>query len=85
LSPKAGEVYNIGGCRENSASILEVIDKLKVLGYSLNFSYNETARVGDHICYISDMSKFKKDYPNWSISKNLNTILNEIIASQKVK
>jgi len=80
-APRPGEVYNIGGCRRNSASLIEIIDLLSNLGYKLNYSYNPVSRIGDHICYISDMTKFKTHYPNWTITRDLNTILNEIIES----
>jgi CDP-paratose 2-epimerase len=77
--PRPGEVYNIGGCRENSASILEVIDILSEMGHRLNHSYSEHARVGDHICYISNMKKFKSHFPKWSITRDLETIIREIV------
>ncbi len=82
-SPRPGEVYNIGGCRENSASILEIIRELDSLGHTLNYTLSENSRIGDHICYISNMNKFKTQYPNWKMTKNLKTILKEIIESSK--
>jgi CDP-paratose 2-epimerase len=82
-SPKSGEVYNIGGCRQNSTSILEVIKSLDDMGYTLNYSLSEKARVGDHICYISNMDKFKSHFPNWKITKDLKTILKEIVESSR--
>jgi len=82
-SPRPGEVYNIGGCRENSASILEIIKELDDVGYTLNYKLTDSARIGDHICYISNMDKFKAHYPNWKMTKNLKTILKEIIESSK--
>lgn len=84
-APRSAEVYNIGGCRQNSASILEIIQSLNDMGYKLNYDLSETARIGDHICYISNMGKFKSHYPNWQISKDLKTILSEIIESAKLK
>lgn len=80
-SPRPGEVYNLGGCRNNSASVLEIIDSLEEKGYKLTYQVKEEPRIGDHICYISNMSKFKRDYPRWSHQKNLNTILDDIINS----
>ena len=80
-SPRPGEVYNIGGCRQNSASILEVIDVLSSMGHKLNFRVEDKPRTGDHICYITDMSKFKSHYPAWSHQKDLNTTVNEIVRS----
>jgi len=82
-SPRAGEVYNIGGCRENSASILEIINKLDNFGYRLQHSLVDDPRTGDHICYITNMKKFKNHYPNWKQEKKLDTIISEIIESSK--
>jgi CDP-paratose 2-epimerase len=82
-NPCPGEVYNIGGCRQNSASILEIIKELDEMGHTLNYSLSETARIGDHICYISNMDKFNSDYPTWRMTKDLKTILKEIVESSK--
>ena len=82
-SPRAGEVYNIGGCRQNSASILEIIDILEGMGHKISYDYSETNRVGDHICYITNMNKFKSHYPSWKHEKDLNTIIRQIVESVK--
>ena len=83
-NPKNGEVYNIGGCKKNSASILEVIDSIEdISGKRLNYEYSETARTGDHICYYTDMTKFKKDFPSWNIQYSLRDIMEEIIDSER--
>jgi CDP-paratose 2-epimerase len=83
-NPKQGEAYNLGGGKENSASILEVINILdKDFGLKLNYSYVDRNRIGDHICYYSDMKKFRKDFPNWNITKNLKEIIEEIIERKK--
>jgi len=80
LHPKYGEVYNIGGGKENSASILEVIQILKDdYGYDLNINYLNDPRVGDHICYFTNLSKLKNDFPEWSIQWSLPKIIKEII------
>ncbi len=80
-NPRAGEVYNLGGGRRNSVSMLEAIAKVEALtGRKLDWRYVEEARKGDHICYISDMGKFKKDYPNWDITRGLNEILEEMVS-----
>jgi CDP-paratose 2-epimerase len=85
-APRCGEVYNLGGGRENSASILETIDKIDSLtGHRLDYEYVETNRIGDHICYYTDMSKFKRDYPGWDISTSLDDIILEIFESVKEK
>lgn len=84
-APRPGEVYNIGGCRNNSASILEIIHILKGMGYDLKFSISDTPRVGDHICYITNMAKFKSHFPAWKHEKDLNTTIKEIVESSKIK
>tara|TARA_X000000950_G_scaffold270013_1_gene349304 strand:+ start:661 stop:1707 length:1047 start_codon:yes stop_codon:yes gene_type:complete len=82
--PKAGEVYNIGGGKYSNCSIIEAINIIqKKVNSKINLKYLKKNRVGDHIWYISDLSKFMKDYPNWSISYNTNSILNEIIDKYK--
>jgi CDP-paratose 2-epimerase len=86
-NPRPGEVYNMGGGRENSISMLEAIAKVEEMsGKNLNWKYVDQNRKGDHICYISDLSKFKSHYPNWNISVSLDEIFREIIAdhSQRV-
>ncbi len=82
-NPKPGAVYNIGGGRDNSISILEAIDKInKKLNLSWsNYTYNDVNRSGDHIWYISNLNKFKTDYPEWSIKYDINDILDEIICN----
>jgi CDP-paratose 2-epimerase len=82
-APRPGEVYNIGGCRQNSASILEIIQILQESGYMLDYKLVDNNRVGDHICYISNMAKFRNHYPNWKITKDLKTTINEIIESSR--
>ena len=78
-SPRCGEVYNLGGGRKNSLSILETVDALAALGLKLRYSYRDTNRVGDHICYISDLSKLHSHFPNWKMQYDLPRILDEIV------
>lgn len=80
-NPKAGQVYNVGGGRDNSISILEAINKIKTLADSewKDFSISDTNRIGDHIWYISNLNKFKNDYPDWNIQINLNDTLIQMI------
>ncbi len=79
--PRAGEVYNLGGGRGNSVSILEAIAKAEaVTGKKLSYSYVDQPRAGDHICYISDLSKLQRHFPEWSITKSLDDIFDEIAA-----
>jgi CDP-paratose 2-epimerase len=79
-SPRCGEVYNLGGGRANSLSILETVDALAGIGLKLRYSYKDTNRVGDHICYISDLSKLRAHFPNWKMQYDLPRILHEIAA-----
>ena len=78
-APREGEVYNLGGGRANSISIRETIDMLNDKGLRLSWKYDPNARTGDHICYISDLSKLKRDFPRWQISHSLDRIVDEII------
>jgi CDP-paratose 2-epimerase len=79
-NPRPGEVYNMGGGRENSVSMLEAINKIeKMSGKKVNWKYVDENRKGDHICYISDLSKFKSHYPNWKVTISLDEILRQII------
>lgn len=82
--PRPGEVYNLGGGRENSASVLEYIERIEQLsGRRVSYTYQEANRVGDHICYISDLRKFKSHYPSWSVRHSLDDILREMIAAEE--
>lgn len=83
-SPRPGEVYNLGGGRENNASILECIDLIHALsGYRVNWTYEERNRVGDHICYISDLRKLKSHYPEWRITRSIEQIVREMLAAEE--
>ena len=77
--PRRGEVYNLGGGRANSMSILETIDRLADMGFRLEHSYKDQNRIGDHICYISDLTKLQQHFPNWRLQYDLTKILNEIV------
>jgi CDP-paratose 2-epimerase len=78
-APRCAEVYNLGGGRQNSCSILEAFELIETIsGIPMNYEYSENNREGDHICYISNLSKMKEHYPNWDITINLNTIFEEI-------
>ena len=75
-------VYNVGGGAGNAVSIVEVISLLKdKFSIELNYEYVDKPRWGDHISYISDLSKIQKDYPEWSISKSIEDILKDIIVN----
>jgi len=82
--PKPGEVYNIGGGRENSISILETVERLTDLtGKRLSYTYRDEARRGDHICYISDLSKLRRHFPAWRITRSLDVILEEMVKAEQ--
>jgi CDP-paratose 2-epimerase len=77
--PRIGEVYNLGGGRENSVSILEAFALIeKISGKTMRYEYVDQNRKGDHICYISDLSKMRRDYPGWDITKDLTATFMEI-------
>jgi CDP-paratose 2-epimerase len=79
-NPRPGEVYNLGGGRENSVSILEAIARIEALtGRKIQWTYNEQARRGDHICYISNLAKFKNHYPRWSVTRSLDSMFEEMV------
>ncbi|WP_442508018.1 NAD-dependent epimerase/dehydratase family protein [Novipirellula sp. SH528] len=85
-NPRPGEVYNIGGGRENAASVLECISLIEEIGgYKLDFKLADDNRKGDHICYISDLSKLRAHYPDWDIRVSLKDILSQMIASAEQK
>ena len=78
-NPRCGEVYNIGGGRANSVSILEAFDyAAECSGKKMNYEYLDQSRAGDHICYISDLSKMKAHYPGWDVTKSLEHVFSEI-------
>jgi CDP-paratose 2-epimerase len=79
--PKNGEVYNVGGGRNNSTSILEAIDTINKINNSnwSNYTISEDNRIGDHIWYISDLKKFKNDYPGWDITISLEETIKEMV------
>ena len=79
-NPKKGEVYNIGGSRYSNISMIEAIQKVSTLtNKNLNYTIIDENRIGDHIWYISDVSKFKKHYPNWRYKYNIDDIISDII------
>jgi len=83
ISPRSAAVYNLGGGRENSASILECIAMIEeVSGKKLKYRYDDKNREGDHVCYISNLNKIKKDFKNWAVQKNLGEIIREVVASE---
>ena len=78
-APRIGEVYNIGGSRFSNCSMLEAIESCQeIAGRKLDWTYKEANRIGDHIWWVSDVSKFQSHYPDWSLTKNVDDILREI-------
>jgi CDP-paratose 2-epimerase len=78
-NPKSGEVYNIGGGKYSNCSMLEAIDICENIAQKkLDYNYIEEPRKGDHKWYISDLSKFKTDYPNWKMEYDITDILQDI-------
>jgi CDP-paratose 2-epimerase len=81
-SPRVAEVYNLGGGKGNSCSIVEAFRDVEGLtGRIMKWSYDEQHRIGDHICYYSDLTKMKSHYPGWTISKDLGSIMAELVVS----
>ena len=83
-NPRCGEVYNIGGSRYSHTSVLEAIELAgKISGRKLNYNYSEENRKGDHIWWISDITKFKSHYPDWRLTYDVPRIIEEIYRQQK--
>lgn len=81
-APRQGEVYNLGGGRANSISILEAFRLVfEISGKRMRYEYVDQSRKGDHICYISDLSRMTAHYPRWSVTRGLRTTFEEIYAS----
>ena len=81
--PRPGEVYNIGGGRQNSISILEAVARIEEMtGAKIRCEYREQPRIGDHICYISNLGKLRSHFPDWGITRSLDQILREIVESE---
>jgi CDP-paratose 2-epimerase len=78
-NPRSGEVYNIGGGRESNCSMLEATELCeRITGWPFDCKYVDENRRGDHIWWISDLSRFQSHYPAWKIEFDVTRILNEI-------
>lgn len=78
--PKPGEVYNLGGGKQNAASLIECVDAIeKISGKRPLLTYSEENRIGDHICYYSDLTKIRAHFPEWELTYSLNEIIEEMI------
>ncbi len=81
-NPRPGEVYNLGGGRENSCSILEAFKICEEKsGRKQVYSYVDKPRRGDHICYYSDLGRIKSHYPGWSVTKSVEEIIEELVSA----
>jgi CDP-paratose 2-epimerase len=83
-NPTPASVFNLGGGRSSSISILEAFDHAAQLtGKPMRYKYSDKAREGDHICYISDLSRMRQSLPGWDITKTLDDIFEEIVGAWK--
>jgi CDP-paratose 2-epimerase len=83
MSPRVAAVYNIGGGRENSISMLEAICAFEqLIGRKLDVTLLEENRVGDHICYLSDLRRIRADYPNWKLRYDIKTVLRDVAGAK---
>src|SRR5689334_24714746 len=82
--PREGEVYNAGGGRFANCSMIEAIKLCEeISGNKMNYSYSETNRIGDHIWWISDVSKFKSHYPGWDWKWDLRATLTQMFENMR--
>jgi len=85
-NPRVAEVYNIGGSRFSNCSMLEAIKECEeITGKKLHWNYVEDNRIGDHIWWISDISKFQKHYPEWNLTYQVSDILKEILTENTTR
>jgi len=83
-SPRVAEVYNLGGGKSNSCSVIEAFKMAEdVTGKKMKWRYVDQNRIGDHICYYSDLRKMQTHYPNWGVVKTLPMVFEEIASSWK--
>jgi CDP-paratose 2-epimerase len=85
-NPRVAEVYNLGGGKDNSCSILEAFHMVEAItGKPQRYHYVDTNRIGDHICYYSDLRKMKQHYPNWTLTRSLPQIFEEIVSGWQAR
>ena len=85
-APRSGEVYNLGGGKANSCSILEAFAITeRISGHPQKYTYVETNRIGDHICYYSDLRKMRAHYPSWDITVSLEQTIAQIVEAWQQK
>ena len=84
--PRCGEVYNLGGGKDNACSILEAFEiASKFSGKAQRYDYLDDHRIGDHICYYSDLRKIKEHYPNWDITLSLENTIEQIVEAWRAR
>jgi CDP-paratose 2-epimerase len=82
-APRVAEVYNLGGGKGNSVSILEAFELVKRhTGKAQRYTYVEQARAGDHICYYSNLRKMREHYPGWDITQSLESTVRQMVEAQ---
>jgi len=82
--PRPGEVYNLGGGRANAASLLELLDWIgRLAGRPIPMTYDPNSRIGDHICYITNLAKFRAHYPGWDLTRSLDAIVEDVFEVAK--
>ncbi len=85
-APRAGEVYNLGGGKANSTSILEAFDLAeRITGKAQDYTYIDQNRSGDHICYYSDLRKMREHYPSWDITQSLEDTMEQIVEAWEAR
>ena len=85
-TPRCAEVYNLGGGKDNSCSILEAFKIAESFtGKAQKFTYVDENRIGDHICYYSDLRKMREHYPGWDITHSLSSTIGQIVAAWKTR
>ena len=86
LNPRCGEVYNLGGGKDNSCSIIEAFDLVQsISGKPQKHHYVDQNRIGDHICYYSDLRKMKQQYPSWTLTYSLPQIVEQIVRAWRLR
>jgi len=85
-APRIAQVYNLGGGKQNTCSIIEAFQIAeKYSGKKMQYVYDEKNREGDHICYYSDLRKMRSHYPNWDITISLEETISQIVESWKTR
>jgi len=85
-APRTAEVYNIGGGKANSCSVLEAFQLAEQFSsQAMRYVYLPENRIGDHICYYSDLTKMREHYPDWDISVSLTEIIQQIVSAWQIR